>query len=801
MKRFSWVDLARRPLAAPSVGLLLGMLCGPLPHAICWLAFGFSGCALSLVLRKRTGAFLLLLLSCFLLGLGISSGRAKLHIPEILQHADVVLEGELEALEALGDYQRLLLKVSFLPDSQQKARFRAMLYSSEHLQLTPGQRLRLKAHLKPPPSAHNPGEYDAGPLYERRGIAFSGSISPGSVVAQTPPGLFNLKLQEYRHRLDVYAKQHNEDKDATQLYLALAAGLRAELGDELEEAFALSGLAHVLSVSGLHVAVLAVAALYFFRRLYLRLPFTFLRQWEAGRMGAVFAMPWVWAYVAFTGYQGPAVRSGFMSSLWLLGLLLGGRSEGVSALALSMLLIVWMEPACVGELSMQLSFVSVSALMLFAPALEQWLTPPKNLTAQLESLGRPTPSPLRRFSRLTLTTFCASLAVTLATAPLIANSFHRFNMAGLLSNIVALPLCSALSILAATGAALFCIAQPLSYPVISLGVFCSRVLLKMVDFFANLPGASWHIPGPSAVECLLWFVGIVFFSLSKSRMRWLALAMPLAACWTLLSGGLPQKEFVLSFLYVGQGDAIFASSLGKHALVDGGGSRGGDTGKRYVLPFLHQHKVRELELVVLSHPDADHALGLVSALQYIPAKRLWVSKGLSQKPLAQALIQSAQHASQHVHVEEVSDSRQTFTLGETTWEVLSPSEENALEEDDNNDASVVLKIWHGNVSFLLPGDISTEVEERLSPTLSPVSVVKAPHHGSTTSSSPGFIQRLKPRHVVFCVGAQNKFGFPKAEVEKRYVEAGAKCHRTDIHGAVSFFSDGKNVRVQHFRGP
>jgi len=800
MKRFSWRDLAKRPLVAPSLSILLGLLSGPHHHAVGLFGVGFVGCAFSLLLRKRTGAFLLLLLACFLMGAGISSWRAQTHIPSALTFETAVLEGKLEALESFGEYQRLLLQVSFLPELQQKAQFRAMLYSSETLSLTAGQRLRLKARLKPPPMARNPGEYDAAPLYKRRGIAFSGSIVPGSVLPQSPPGAFNLKLQHYRQKLDAYAKQLSEDKDATQLYLALAAGLRAELGDELEEAFALSGLAHILSVSGLHVAVLAMASLLFFRWVYLRLPWTFFRQWEAGRMGALFAMPWIWAYVAFTGYQGPAVRSGFMSSLWLLGLLLGGRSDGLSTLAFSMLLIAWIEPSCVGELSMRLSFVSVAALMLVAPAFEQLFSPPPTLAAQLEALGKPD-TRWRRLWKYTCnllrTTFCASLAVTLATAPFIASSFHRFNMAGLISNIVALPLCTALSVLAAVGAALHSISQTLATPIIWLGIVCSRLLLMLVDFFANLPGASWRIPGPSLVESLLWFVGLTFFSLAKGRMRWLGLATPLAAFLMFFSGGLPKKEFVLSFLYVGQGDAVFASSRGKHALVDGGGSMGSDTGKRYVLPFLHQHRVRALELTVLSHPHADHALGLISTLHTLPTQHLWVSSGLAEKPLSQALIQAAKQTSAHVAIEEVNADRKPFLLGDTTWEILSPASEEVLGEAlDENDASLVIRIWHGNVSFLLTGDISSNVEEGLP--LSPTTVVKAPHHGSTTSSSEGFVAKLRPRHVVFCVGVHNKFGFPKPEVKNRYLMAGAQCHRTDIHGATTFFSDGKNVRVQRF---
>jgi len=802
MKRFFWRDLAQRPLVVPSLSIFLGLLLGPSPHAVGLFGLGLAGCTLSLLLRKRTGAFLLLLFSCFLMGAGISSLRAQTHIPSALAGQLAVLEGELEAVEQFGTSQRLLFKVSFLPELQQAAHFRAMLYSSETLWLTPGQRLRLKARLKPPPMARNPGEYDAGPLYKRRGIAFSGSLVPGSVLSQSPPGFFNVKLQQYRRELDVFAKQLGFDKDATQLYLALAAGLRAELGDELEEAFALSGLAHILSVSGLHVAVLAMASLLFFRWVYLRLPWTFLRQWEARRVGALFSMPWIWAYVAFTGYQGPAVRSGFMSSLWLLGLLLGGRSDGLSTLAFSMLLIAWIEPSCVGELSMRLSFVSVAALMLVAPALEQAFSPQQTLAAQLEALSQPDTRG-RRFWKYILnllkTTFCASLAVTLATAPFIAGSFHRFNMAGLISNIVALPLCTALSVLAAVGAALHCISQTLATPILWLGILCSRMLLAMVDFFASLPGASWRIPGPSALESLVWFVGLVFFSLAQGRMRWLGLLAPLAACWTLFVGILPQKEFVLSFLYVGQGDAVFASSRGKHALIDGGGSLGSDTGKRYVLPFLHQHKVRALELTVLSHPHADHVLGLISTLKSTPTKHLWISSGLLEKPLSQELIRTARQTSAQVAIEEVHAGKKPFVLGETTWEILSPLEEDAFEEVlDENDASLVLRIRHGDVSFLLTGDISSNVEEGLP--LSPTTVVKAPHHGSTTSSSEGFVQRLRPRHVVFCVGAHNTFGFPKPEVEKRYVQAGAKCHRTDIHGATTFFSDGKNVRVERFLG-
>ncbi len=114
-----------------------------------------------------------------------------------------------------------------------------------------------------------------------------------------------------------------------------------------------------------------------------------------------------------------------------------------------------------------------------------------------------------------------------------------------------------------------------------------------------------------------------------------------------------------------------------------------------------------------------------------------------------------------------------------------------------NDQSVVLRIRHGAVTVLLPGDIEAPGEESLDP--GPVTLLKAPHHGSRTSSSPAFLARVRPRHVVFCVGLDNRFGFPHGEVVERYRALGARCHRTDLEGAITFTSDGQDVRVESFR--
>jgi len=251
----------------------------------------------------------------------------------------------------------------------------------------------------------------------------------------------------------------------------------------------------------------------------------------------------------------------------------------------------------------------------------------------------------------------------------------------------------------------------------------------------------------------------------------------------------------VTFLSVGQGDAVVVSSRGAHLLVDGGGVPGGlDPGERVVLPFLRASHVDRLALAVLSHPHPDHALGLATVLQSIPTGALWLPAspaGEPDGPLARAVVEAAGNAP----VVRAAHGMAPVQLGEATVEVLGPPLDAVLLESVN-DRSVVLGITHGRVRVLLTGDMEAAAEE-LMPAW-PADVVKVPHHGSATSSTGLLLDKVRPRFAVFCVGRANRFGFPAASVVERYEQAGARCFRTDLHGAVRVESDGEEVRVIPF---
>jgi competence protein ComEC len=292
-----------------------------------------------------------------------------------------------------------------------------------------------------------------------------------------------------------------------------------------------------------------------------------------------------------------------------------------------------------------------------------------------------------------------------------------------------------------------------------------------------------------------WWAGWLALVLVRGRARWLALAAPLsAALFLVLLPGPEVGRLEVTFLSVGHGDAIVLSSEGHHALIDAGGvPQGLDTGKRFVLPFLETRRIERLDLVALSHPHPDHALGLPTVLERVPAERVWLPAGAGRGPLVADIVAAAGHAP----VEDVELGHAPFPLGAARVEVLGPPTDRILLEGEN-DRSLVLRVRHGDVTFLLPGDIEEAGEEALA-LGEPVTVLKAPHHGSRTSSHDALVNAAKPRYVVFCVGAYNRFGFPHAEVVDRYAAAGARCLRTDLDGAITFTSDGRDVTIETYR--
>jgi competence protein ComEC len=477
-----------------------------------------------------------------------------------------------------------------------------------------GDRLRVSAELRPPPGSRNPGGRDRAALLARHGVALEGwaRAAPARLAPASPLS----RVEAARMAFGREAARLLPAAEAA-VVRAVGAGDESGLPAGLVESFARSGLVHVLSVSGLHLAVVVWAFWRLTLRLLLGLDAVALRV-DARRWAAAICLPVVGLYSLATGGAVPTVRSGVGAALVLAAVLLRREARASGALALAALLLLAAEPGALGEISFQLSFASVAGLLLLSAPLRRRL-------------------PLRpdrsrawgRASEAVLQAACASAAATLATAPLLALHFRRLSLLAVPANAVGLPLASALTVLATIAFLASAVAPALAPPVLHACRPLATALLAVNDAFAAPAWSTAGIASPG-------WLGVALASglgISALALRGRARALcALGSCAALALPG-PARRLAarqrggleVVFLSVGQGDAsILRLPDGTAVLVDAGGDARGrhDPGGRDVLPLLRDMGVRRVAAAFLSHEHADHVLGLEAVAAALPVARI-----------------------------------------------------------------------------------------------------------------------------------------------------------------------------------
>ncbi|GEJ58046.1 DNA internalization-related competence protein ComEC/Rec2 [Anaeromyxobacter diazotrophicus] len=641
-----------------------------------------------------------------------------------------------------------------------------------------GDRLRLQARLRAPEGQRNPGGRDRAAELRARGVALEAHASAPPIRAGPPSPLAHLELA--RVRFAAAAASALPPREAG-LVRAIGTGDRGGVDPATADAFARSGLAHLLSVSGLHLAVVALGA-YRLLRAGLARAGPLARRGDVRRPAALLALPLAALYALATGADVPVVRSALAAALGFGAVLFDREADALSGIALALVAVLAFQPGALFDPSLQLSFASVAGLALLSGPLRRALPWP--------------PERERWWGRareLLLASACASAAATLATAPIVAFHFRRLSLLAPISNLAGVPLGSALTVVAALAAAAGSLTPGAAPPLLLAARPLATALLWVNDRCAAPSWSSVGVGSPSLLGCALCYLGLLgaFRLRGAARAGAAALALagllapaPLRHALAVRRGGLE-----VTFLSVGQGDA--AALLlpdGSAVLVDGGGEAQGhgDPGARDVLPWLRDAGVRRLAAVFLSHPHPDHLAGLAAVARALPVERFFTSGRPGDEATAAsfAALPPAFPLS----------PGQAYERAGVRVEVLGPPA--GSEAWSENDASLVLRVDHGAVAFLLCGDVEAEGEaallsggaDRLA-----AQVVKVPHHGSATSSGPGLVAAARARWAVVTAGRDNRFGFPSPEVVARWEASGAEVVRTSA-GAARFLSDGRTVR-------
>ncbi len=663
--------------------------------------------------------------------------------------------------------------------------------------LRPGDHVLLRGSLEPPPMFEG---FDYRAYLARQGVS-SVMYQPEVELLSTSTWSLARALSPWRHRLARSLEDALPEPEGA-LARTLVLGIQGALPPSLAEAFRITGTSHILAISGLNIALVmgilvsSTEALLGRRRLlYLAIPFV-----------------GVWLYALLAGMAPSVSRAAVMGSLYLAALALGRQSSLPTALALTAAGMAGLDPSLLGNISFQLSFAAVAGIALLYPPL--W-DASLRLVEQLKL-----PAWAQPLAILLLGVLAVGLAATLATLPLLAFHFQRFSWLSIPLTVAMLPAFSPIILLTFL-AGLVGLVAPAAAGVVGWAdwVFL-RSMVALVRPFEELPGASVSVGGFSPLVVWLYYGGLLAIAWVASRgrllghqatpgaglasevpwlparpMLYLTLLLLLASVfvWTAVLRPSDGRLHV-TVLDVGQGDAILVQSpQGHQVLVDGG--RDGRVLLDHLSTLLPLG-ARRLDLVVVTHPDADHLDGLLALPEEYPIGAVLDPKIPTDNPSYAQWKRLLQEEGVQVLTARAG---MTVRLGDVELEVLNPPEPllKGTARDANNNA-VVIRVRYQRATFLLTADIQEEAEAflvRHAPGL-PSAVLKVPHHGGATSSTGPFLKAVAPLVAVISVGADNSYGHPDPRAVARLKETGALLVRTSEHGSVELISDGMTLWVR-----
>jgi competence protein ComEC len=557
--------------------------------------------------------------------------------------------------------------------------------------------------------------------------------------------------------------------DAPLVRALLIADERA-IDPAVRDRFAVSGIVHMLSISGLHVAIIAMAVELICRMARLR-PAT----------ASIATLVITAAYIAVIGVPAPAVRSGVMLGVRAICRLVQRPTSAWAALALGAAAPL-VSPATALDLGYQLSVLGMAALVASGALAKRCI--PSTWTGTRGSLAR------------TLLTSCVACV---ASGPLVAWTFGRISLVAPITNILATPVVAVLQ------PTLF-LAVAVS-PFRALGVLLADAchpLLRALDAIAtggaSVPYAALTVAPTLATAILAGAASIAMLVACVSRAPGRALvvavgALAIAAWRPLWPTHIGPME--LHMIDVGQGDAIaLRTPAGRWILFDAGRDwTGGDAGRSTVIPYLRR-RGGDVLLFVLSHPHADHVGGGASVIAALHPASYWDGAYAGTSPPYRASLIAARD--EHVMWSRVHPGDSLVVDG-VRLRVLAPDSAWMIGLKDPNAGSVVVQATYGSVRMLLMGDAEKGEEERLVDAYGDqlrADVLKVGHHGSNTSSTGAFLALVRPRVALISVGAGNMYGHPSASVLRSLTAAGAAVMRTDLEGSIICRTDGQTLEIE-----
>ena len=739
-----------------------------------WFTMGYAiACGVGTYLLRGRG---LLLLAAILGGLALAAWFLRKH--DAVKRAGVLFLGCAIGFLAFFGYELLVLRPAALMDGETVEvtirvtdyswesdygiasdgelelygrRYKVRFYLNEEWELKPGDVVRLRAQLR---LTDEGGQRE--PTFHR---------TSGILLLAYPRGDAELLPPQVKKLLDLPEHWAHGLKgiiegsfpgDTFAFAKALLLGDKSDLSWQQSREFSLSGISHIVAVSGLHVSIL--------------FGFIGMVTGKHRYMMLLVGIPVLLCFGAMSGFTASVTRAVIMQMLFLLALAVNREYDPPTALSFAGLLILLQCPLSIAGIGFQLSFASVAGIFLFYPGLSGWL---KNW---LPGKGKTLRGRLERW-------FTASVAVTLSatvmTVPLTAIHFGVVSLIGVVTNLLVLPVVSLVFYGVMVVCGLGCLHSGAAVAAAKIVSVPIRYVLAVAAKLSKLPLAAVFTVSPYIVFWLIFVYVLIFWLLLSGKKRpGIAFSFSvLTLCVSLMLSFLEPLtcDYRVTVLDVGQGQCIVLQSEGNTFLVDCGGRRGEEAAD-IAAEFLLSQGIKRIDGLILTHYDRDHAEGAAYLPHWVQIERVYLPETEDADGCRAGAWGCAEERI-------VIDSDLTISFGDAQIRIFP-----AKRINSGNDSCASVLFQREKCDTLITGDLSADAELQLLADydLPDLEVLIVGHHGSKYSTCSELLNATAPDVAIISVGKDNGYGHPTEEVLERLKQAGCAVYRTDLHGTITY---------------
>lgn len=719
------------------------------------------------------------------------------HIYDLKENT-VIVQGKIYKIENTAFGTNIYLKGVEVENGEKNISVKRIFVNTEKIpNVKIGNIIKVRGKLRQFEEAANKGNFDSRKYY--LSLGFYGKIEAGTIevinsdYSGIRQGLYELRM-EIIERLEKLCSDNKgifsiiNNKNG--IIGAIILGDKTDLDSDIKELYSVSGIAHILAISGLHISFIGMAIYRLLRR---RFRFLF---------SAAVSIPVVLIFGIMSGFGISTIRAIIMFILKIIGEVLGRKYDAITAISLAGLVLLVQNSFVVCNSGFQMSFGAIIAIVLILPIVEEILNTDNKIIKVLS----------------------ANFTISLVMNPILAWNYYELPTFSFLLNIVVVPLMSVVIVSSIAGIFCSCIMFGFGKVVIFPG--CG--ILELYTFLCNIINkssvASIVVGQPKVTIIIVYYaiLLVVLFGLKNIRTKYtraekerniikketglvlekkakkerrikgqnVKLRLACIAGFLLLNCliyYIPNPGFYITFINVGQGDGILIhGDNGTKVMVDGGSTSEKQVAKNCIVPYLKAEGIGTIDYSIITHTDKDHISGILEILENNNSNRIRI-KNLVMPDINMKddtyneLIEKAKLKKINVLYIKKGD---TLSLGKTKIKCIYP--ETTTTASDKNDYCTVLSVKNKTSKILLTGDISKEIEEKIKDDIEEnYTVLKVAHHGSNYSSSEKFLKKVNPKYSIISVGKNNSYGHPGNETMERLRKQGGVIYRTDEKGGIT----------------